>query len=272
MPRQTVAAKITKRESPGGDTETIEKHPAYGMIRVSRVSGNSDRPLYGSSISHHHTIRLTVTEGERKRNLSEHWYHDGPQIVEVEMSATQFADLLTNMNNGCGVPCTLLWRENGGTVPEMEKHESDRKHVQEEFDDHVKRGMEALTKLIRKASEIAANPKPTKADREEYSNLAQTIHREIVQNLPFIAEQFNESCDKLVKEAKGEYEAAVLSSIAAMGLGAFKDKLLAQNAPSMDVEALPPAGGSDVMVQATTEEEPGHERGTLKGKRFGHIV
>lgn len=247
MRPKPVPATITKREGNGGDTETIEKHPAYGMVRVSRVSGASERPLYGSSISHHYTIRLTVTEGERKRNLSEHWYYDGPMIVEVEMSNTQFADLLTNMNNGCGVPCTLLWREKGGAVPEMEKHESDRKHVQEEFDEHVKRGMRALNELIKKAQEIAANPKPTKADREAYVNLASTIQREIVSNIPFIASQFNESCDKLVKEAKGEYEAAVLSSICSLGLEAFKDKLLALS-PSVTVDA--PA------LPESTEQKP----------------
>lgn len=270
MRPEPVAATITKSEGNGGDNETIESHPAYGMIRVSRTCGSSDRPLYGSSISHHNTIRIAVMEGTRKRGLSEHWYHDGPQIVEVELSTTQFADMITNMNNGVGVPCTLLWRENGGQVPGMAKHESDRKHVQEEFEEHVKKGLAAMNALVKKAGEIAANPKPTKQDRQEFVNLANTIQREIVANIPFIAEQFNESCDKLVKEAKGEYEAAVSASIASLGLDAFKNQL-AQIAPSMDVEALPPAGGSDVMVQAT-EEEPGHERGSLKGSRFGHIV
>lgn len=243
MRPKPVPATITKTDR----DETVEKHPAYGMVRVSRVCGASDRPLYGSSISHHNTIRLTVMEGERKRNLSEHWYHDGPMIVEIEMSPTQFADMLTNMNNGCGVPCTLLWREKGGPVPEMEKHESDRKLVQQEFDAHVKTAMDALSALVKKAQEIAANPKPTKADREEYANLAQLIQREIVSNMPFIASQFNESCDKLVKEAKGEYEAAVMTSILSLGLDAFKDKLLAMS-PTVEVDA--PA------LPESTEQKP----------------
>lgn len=234
MRPQPVPATITKAGRPG-DEETIEKHPAYGMVRVSRCSGPSDKPLYGSSINHHQTIRLCVTEGERKRHLSQHWYHDGPNIVEIEMSPTQFADMLTNMNNGCGVPCTLLWRENGGAVPEMAKHESDRKHVQEEFAAHVKKALQAVTDMVRKAEEIAANPKPTKDDRRAYVSLAHTLHRELVQNAPFVTEQFNEACDNLVKEAKGEYEASVLSSIASMGLDAFREKLTAL-APVVDVD------------------------------------
>lgn len=260
--RETVEATITKTDGNGGDIETIEKHPAYGMIRVSRVTGASDRPLYGSSISHHHTIRIAITEGERKRGLSEHWYHGGPLIAEVELSSTQFADMLTNMNCGNGVPCTLLYRENGGQVPGMAKHESDRKHIQEEFDERVQRGMKALTALVKKAGEIAANPKPTKQDRAEYVGLANTIQREIVANIPFIAEQFNESCDKLVKEAKGEYEAAITGMIHSLGLDGLKDRLAAI-APVVPVQELSPA---------TTEEETSHERGTLQGRRFGHIV
>ena len=52
--------------------ETIMRHPSYGMLSFHRVTGAAT-PLFGSSIQHRDTIRLTLKEGEVKRSLNKDW-------------------------------------------------------------------------------------------------------------------------------------------------------------------------------------------------------
>ena len=81
-------------------------HPSFGMLSFSRAHGGHSN-LFGSSIQHRDTIHMVLKEGTVSRDLNEDWYLGGPEIVEVEMSQSQFAELITSMNMGSGVPCTI---------------------------------------------------------------------------------------------------------------------------------------------------------------------
>lgn len=81
-------------------------HPSFGMLSFSRAHGGHSN-LFGSSIQHRDTIHMVLKEGTVSRDLNEDWYFGGPEIVEVEMSQSQFAELITSMNMGSGVPCTI---------------------------------------------------------------------------------------------------------------------------------------------------------------------
>jgi len=99
----------TVEETSFGDTSYT--HESYGMLGFYRVQG-TDRPLFGSSLKHNNTIRLTLKTGVHSRNLNRDWYYGGRTLFEVEMSASQFADLVSNMNVGDGVPVTIKRKEN----------------------------------------------------------------------------------------------------------------------------------------------------------------
>ncbi len=62
--------------------------------------------MFGSSIMHNNVIRLST---EREGN--EDWFLAGTDIndmiVEVEMSYTQFAEAITSLNIGDGIPVTI---------------------------------------------------------------------------------------------------------------------------------------------------------------------
>lgn len=50
---------------------------------------------------------MYLREGEVTRELSNDFYYGGNEIVEVKMSYSQFAELITSMNQGTGVLVTL---------------------------------------------------------------------------------------------------------------------------------------------------------------------
>lgn len=91
--------------------ELPEEHPAYGCIEVIRVSGG-DSKLFGSKAPHNHRVSLRIREAERSDSDSRaHFPRD--RIVEVEMSYHQFGRLMSAMDRGGGIPCTIRRKEGG---------------------------------------------------------------------------------------------------------------------------------------------------------------
>lgn len=84
------------------DEAVIYRHPFYGAITIGRLSSGDAHPMYGSSIKHRDTIRLTVHHGECTRMLSEDWYSPRDKIVEVEMTQNQWAELVSSVGLGAG--------------------------------------------------------------------------------------------------------------------------------------------------------------------------
>ena len=97
-----------------------EKHPAFGQVSIHRVNhGPTKFALYGAASEHHMTtVRLVVSKSERAHNLSRDWYFSKGDLVEIEMTSLQFADLLTSFNMGSGVPCTTRYA-GGETTPDI---------------------------------------------------------------------------------------------------------------------------------------------------------
>ena len=84
-----------------------EKHESYGMLGFSRVTITPPAGLFGSSIKHGNLIVLRIHQAERRRDYQRDWISAGERLIEVQMSASQFADAITSMNIGDGVPITI---------------------------------------------------------------------------------------------------------------------------------------------------------------------
>ena len=103
--------------------ENKDKHESYGMLQFSRVSGGA-KALFGSSIQHKDTIVMRLKEGEVSRELNSDYFFGENEIVECEMSYSQFAEAITSMNMGTGVPVTIRYIQ--GVMPQN-KIVADRK-------------------------------------------------------------------------------------------------------------------------------------------------
>lgn len=188
-----------------------KKHPSYGMLSFSKVHG-SNIPLFGSSILHNDTIRLTLREGEVDRYLGRDWYHGKRRLFEVEMSYSQFAELISSMNQGDGIPVTL--KEVMGERKESCPFENKRMEFVNEFTEKVKEVQVVCDNLINDTKKLFDTKKPlNKTEKEQILGALEKIKREVNANIPFIADSFNEQMDKTVMEAKGEVEAFMQNKI-----------------------------------------------------------
>jgi len=195
-----------------------EKHESYGMLSIGRTTCSHDQILFGSSIPHRNTIRLTIAPGAIRRDLSTDWYYaEGREYIEVEMSQSQFAEAITSLNIGSGVPVTVRY-VNGQKVASPD-FTNKRLQFDEEFR-HKMNGLSASLKQLTTDAEAILRDKKTinKGDRELILKQLERLHMEISSNIPFVASSFTEQLDKTTIETKGEIEAFTLNKIHQLGL------------------------------------------------------
>lgn len=200
-----------------------ERHESYAMLSISRIQyGGNGVNLFGSSIKHNQAIRLRICAGLKRRKLNRDWFYAGNQYIEIEMSPTQFAEVITSLNMGDGVPVTLR-RLRGQEISECPE-ENKRQEFEREFDQQMVKLKERIKELTQTTKELLNNSKPlNKGEKEHILNELQMIEQEIGNNTPFVYESFNQQMDKTVLEAKGEIEAFYTHKITSLGTEALKE-------------------------------------------------
>lgn len=201
-----------------------ETHPSYALLSFSRISrGGSGTTLFGSSIRHNETIRMEVKPASIERNLNTDWYFSsGRDYLEIEMSYSQFAEAISSMNMGSGVPVTLRYLD-GKSIPDP-SFENKRLQFEAEVKDKMQILENKLKKLTEETEDVLSNKKSiNKSDREMIINQIMSLQQEVRSNIPFIMNMFNEQMDKTVNEAKGEIEAFTQNKINSLGLEKLED-------------------------------------------------
>lgn len=206
--------------------EEREDHPSYGMIGFYRTAGNPGR-LFGSPLkSHEHYVTLRISKGTRIHSLGYDRFHGGlrGEIIEVMMSAGQFSELLTTMNVGSGVPCTIQYLL-GEKVPsppdeaelEVEKVRKGFKKDMQNVVAQIKEDKKELAALLEKKT-------LTKADKEKIMWMLGRVEQHVESNAPFMVSQFEEAAEKVVKHSKAEIDAFITHNVMAEGLRAIKER------------------------------------------------
>ena len=206
------------------DAKTYE-HESFAMLGISRTTCNKGINLFGSSIKHNNTISLRIKPARVDRHLNRDWYHaKSLPYIEVEMSYSQFAEAITSLNCGDGIPVTLR-QLNGRQIEECPQFDK-----RQEFEVEFEKEMLGISKSLRRLTENAealldSKKAPTKAEKETILNGIKSLRQEIENNIPFMQKSFNEQMDKTVLEAKGEVEGFVMHKIISAGLEGLQNEL-----------------------------------------------
>lgn len=233
---------------------TRSKHESYGILQISRVSHGKETVLFGSSIPHRETIRLSIHPGELNRSLSHDWYYaKSREYIEIEMSQAQFAEAITSLNQGSGTPVTI--RRLDGKDIDPPEFSNKRMIFEEEFKNQMQELGDELDALTESAEDILRNKKSVnKSDRQKILNQISRLKAKITSSIPFIASSYNEQLDKISQEAKAEVEAFTINKINQLGLEKLEDlKLLAIDRGNAFTKALSD-GNSDDMINDKIKE------------------
>ncbi|WP_320928360.1 hypothetical protein [Hungatella sp.] len=205
-----------------------KNHPSYGILSFSRssISGNGVA-LFGSSIRHNDTIRLSISKGEIDRHGNESRYYAkhslSDKYIEVEMSYSQFAEAITSLNMGEGVPVTVM-RVNGQQMPPC-PYEDKQKLMRQEFKNLAKSVTADMTSHTKEVAELLQNKKTlNNADKEFILSALHSAAAKISDHMPYINEMFAEQMEKTVTEAKGEFENFLQNKMNSIALEAIAEK------------------------------------------------
>lgn len=202
-------------ESSEGDT--VESHESFGLISISRVRGKAR--LFGSAISSHDTFfELAVRQSVVRHSLGRDRYQSaGPEIVRVKLSAAQFAELITTLNVGSGVPCTLdlVMGEKVESPPEQY---TEVEKVEQEFASRAKGVVDSLLASQTVVKDLLGKKSLTSADKKAILSVVEDAARDIGRNMPFLLRQFGEAAEKVKTTAKQEVESFFALSLHRLGL------------------------------------------------------
>lgn len=186
----------------------ITTHESYGTIQFFKGQC-STRTLFGSSIKHNDIILCRISNAELQRYLNKDWIHPISTVLEFEMSQTQFAEMLTNMNSS-GAPITFKLKP----VGELKKCENPpfesvfMKHSNE-FNEHLQTTNKKTENLIKELTKTLNESKIKKSDKETLISLAENILTEINANSNYQLSAFHEQVDKTMTECKNEIDALI---------------------------------------------------------------
>ena len=187
------------------DTNRME-HESFGLAYFIRTSHGGATPLFGSSIKHRDTMTLCITKAVMDRDLSHNWPHGTQEILELEMSKSQFADLVSCVGQAPGVPVTIR-RFNGQTMEDC-PYVDKRIQFTDEFKALNRKINANVEELIDTLQASIDQKKPlSKAEKEECLSLLTRIHNDVQPNAEYKLHAFQEQMDKTVTEAKAEIEA-----------------------------------------------------------------
>ena len=201
------------------------RHESYGMVMFSRCGGSPGR-LFGSSLSDHPTtIHLRIAKGVRRHSLSQDRFSgEGLPMIEVILSAGQFAELLTTMNVGDGVPCTISRIGAKQVSPPPREELTEPEQIKADFGettDAILDRMAAFRALLEKAAD-----KMGKKDRENLLFEFGILEGHTKGNIPFVASSFHEATDRMLVHAKAEVDAFMTHAVMAAGVKALSERVV----------------------------------------------
>lgn len=217
----------------GLSDETREKHESYGMVGINR-SQSSGTHLFGSIATHHSFITLTIKKAEVVRHLAQDWYHaSSSPIVEIEMSHSQFAELITSPGVGDGVPCTIRGL-NGKLMEDCPPPESMESKFSEDLKKTTKETVAGLKQLSEQLSQALLPGEKTlnKTELKALLSQIQSALSSITDAIPFVEQQFNEEMEARRDKMIGEAEAVITHALVNLGKEALATKNMLPTFPA----------------------------------------
>ena len=210
------------------DGKTIESHPCFGAIHLSKINGN--KKLFGSAVDGHAGyVSLTISTAERMHDYSKDHIFARKDIIRVTMSHSQFAEMITTWNTGEGIPVTIERTREGKYVgvPQLMKNDnSECNRAENAFRESVNSRIQSFKKSKEKITEILNKKSISKSDRTQIEAIFNGLESWLDDAAPYAVKTFFESLERAKQKAKTEIEAFVSNVIQKTGMDSLKQMKL----------------------------------------------
>lgn len=202
-----------------------EKHPSYALVSFSRRRGNPGR-LFGSSLqSHEAYVTLQVRYGSRilESGYDRFYGNIHGDILELDLSAAQFAELLTTMNVGMGVPGTLR-RLLNKPVEKPPAIVMEEERIRTGFKEEMKRFAQKLQRDAGIVKAILMKKSLTVSDKDAILSTVTSVLNQVESNIPLTLTLFGEAAERIATHAKAEVDAFITNNVFAAGMRALREE------------------------------------------------
>ena len=201
-------------------SEETKSKDYMGMISWHRTSCGSPQDLFGTEVKTDHPITVRICHAEEARDLCRDWFFPRKEIIEVDLSPIQWAELLTSGNTN-GVPCTIR-RINGEIMSKPDASEI-KEHYDKEINEHFDAFDDAFKKVadVLKA-QIDTNKPMSRKSLEELLKNVEALRTGTVANVNFVKESFKEDMERIVTKGKAEFNAYVENRLIEIGTDTIK--------------------------------------------------
>lgn len=213
-----------------------ETHPSFGMIGAARwTCGGRGSVLFGSHLPGHNAgVTLTIRAAGRSFDLGHERVSaasvGGRVLAEVDLSTVQWAELLTSMNVGDGVPCTVRYvtgdAETGGRRPDPPPVDSEPERVRVEFADLLRERADAV-RASRAAVAGKLRAKAGVALAKEVDDILAAVEQDLRSNSPWYVRQFTEATDRVANAVKAEVDGFLTGVAVRLGVKSLRETGLA---------------------------------------------
>lgn len=189
------------------EIEKAVQHTSFGMVSISRVNGGDGR-FFGTDMQPNVFIQVDVSQNavmEYDEIMGCKARASGKrrdEVVSFRMTSTQFAELITTLNLGMGVPCTIE-RVGGTDIPQYEDSlQSSINYEAEKLERMLK---SYRTEFVKAYKEIEAlMTSLPKSKKTEINHILERLSTRVCLNTPFHLRCFEEAVEKTVSNAKTE--------------------------------------------------------------------
>lgn len=180
----------------------IRNDDNIGVISISRTNGGSVNRFVGSTVPSETAISIKVYQAEKTSSkFDKERFIPTKGIVTVELTPSQWAELITSLNIGVGSPCTIT-RLNGKRIEQTYETESVCSYYENRLQDEFSNITNRFDALFEDAMDILSNKKSiNKADRETIMSAYREVERFMGDSAPFIQKMFKEDLDKHTVDA-----------------------------------------------------------------------
>lgn len=182
------------------DIYQLETPEAGALLSISRCSGHQN--LFASEMDHQHFISLKITPATTHRSLARTWYMGSLKpYIEIFMSSAQFAEAITTLNQGCGIPCTMKHLD-GRDFPKISPIDERPKFEAE--------GASVMADSLAAIDEALAELDGLKLSAKQKLSMEQKLkaaRRKLKDTMPSLVEAYHEHLDEVEQKAKTEIAA-----------------------------------------------------------------
>ena len=171
-------------------------HPAAALIGFSRVQGN--RQLYGSDLKHqaYMTLRVKVARESQEHGYTS--YSGGQEYIGVDLSFSQYAELISSHNIGDGVPCTL--RRLNGVGYDYEVTTTDTDQIKSQVEETLEETVKSIDDILETIVEL----KLSQTSKTYLRSLIQKVRQNLNDSIPYTLSCTDELIETKVQRAKTE--------------------------------------------------------------------